>query len=60
MVKKSTKQLYRYVVYQETKKGYMVYFKTTSRNLMRSCTNRLTKKGVPNFWTIELIPRNRK
>lgn len=60
MVKKLTKQLYRYVVYQETSKGSMVYFKTTSRNLMRSCTKRLTKKGVPNFWTIELIPRTRK
>ena len=60
MVKKLTKQYYRYVVYQETAKGYMVYFKTTSRNLMRSCCNRLTKKGVSNFWTIELIPRTRK
>ena len=60
MVKKLTKQYYRYVVYQETKRGYMVYFKTTSRNLMRSCCNRLTKKGVSNFWTIELIPRTRK
>ena len=60
MVNKSTKQLYRYVVYQETSKGSMVYFKTTSRNLMRSCCNRLTNKGISNFWTIELIPRTRK
>ena len=61
MVKKLNKNLYRYVVYQETSKGdHVAFIKTTSQNLMRASVRRLTDKGISNFWTIELIPKTRK
>ena len=60
MVRKSSKQFYRYVVYQETKLGNTVYLKTKARNLALASCRRLTEKGISNFWTIELLPRTRK